>query len=112
MRKLLLAIALIGILTLQATADSKEVGKTVLKDVQPTGPTDKHQQYDLSITTNSGKEYTCRTKRDDKVKATDLVVGGDVSYEIKGDKGKIKTAANKKFECTIVRVANSSGAAK
>jgi hypothetical protein len=32
-------------------------------------------------------------------------VGSDVTYEINGNKGKVKSAAGKKAECTVVRVA-------
>jgi hypothetical protein len=33
-----------------------------------------------------------------------------VTYEVKGNKGKVKTAAGKELSCTIVRVANASAA--
>jgi hypothetical protein len=30
-------------------------------------------------------------------------VGGDVKYEVDGDKGKLKTTAGKEVKCTILR---------
>jgi hypothetical protein len=110
MRKLLIASLLI-IVTFPVAAAPKDKGKTTLKDVQPAGTTDKkhkHLQYDLSFsTTTTGKDYTCRTKENEKPKATDMVVGSDISYEVSGNKGKIKLADGKDLDCTIVRVANS-----
>jgi hypothetical protein len=38
------------------------------------------------------------------VKATDFVVGGDVKYEVDGDKGQLKTTSGKQVKCTVVRV--------
>ena len=91
-----------------AAAGSKVEGTTTLKDFQPAGTTDKkthkHQQYDLSFTA-SGKQYTCRTIEKESLKATDFVVGSDVTYEISGTKGKVRSATGKKAECSIVRVA-------
>ena len=49
------------VLTVNATAASKDSGKTTLKDLQPVGVTDekhKNQQYDLLFLTTSGKDYT------------------------------------------------------
>ena len=112
MRKLIL-ISLLMILTLPVAAGTKDSGKTTLKDVQPAGTTDKkhkHLQYDLSLSTTSGKDYTCRTKENEKPKATDMVVGSDISYEVNGNKGKIKFANGKDLDCTIVRVANTPAA--
>jgi hypothetical protein len=114
MRQWILFI-LIMMFALSAAAAKKEKGKVTLKDVQPAGVTDKkhkHQQYDLFFTSTSGQEYTCRTSDKASVKATELVVGGSVSYEVDGNKGKIKTEAGKKVDCTIVRVANASSAPK
>jgi len=108
-------LSVIVIITLSAAAATKEKGKVVLKDVQPAGVTDKkhkHQQYDLSFTSTSGKDYTCRTSEKASVKATDLVVGSSVSYEVDGNKGKLKTEAGKQVNCTIVRVADASSAPK
>jgi hypothetical protein len=112
MRKLML-VSLLLILTLPAAAATKDTGKTTLKDVQPATASDKKQKklrYDLSLSTPSGKDYTCRSKSD-SLKATDMVVGSEISYEIKGDKGKIKLSGGKNVDCTIVRVANSPVAA-
>lgn len=113
MRKLII-VSLIIIVTLPVAAAPKDKGKTTLKDVQPAGTTDKkhkHLQYDLSFSTaTTGKDYTCRTKENEKPKATDMVVGSDISYEVGGNKGKIKLADGKDLDCTIVRVANSPAA--
>jgi len=97
-------------LTVSAVAGSKDTGKTTLKDIQPAGTTDKkhkNQQYDLSFVTQSGKNYTCRTPEKTKMKATDFVVGSDLSYEVSGNKGKVKTSNGKQVNCTVVRVANA-----
>jgi hypothetical protein len=115
MRKWSLFI-LIMTFALSAAAAKKEKGKVALKDVQPAGVTDKkhkhQQQYDLFFTSTSGQDYTCRTSDKASVKATEVVVGGSISYEVDGNKGKIKTEAGKKVDCTIVRVANASSAPK
>src|SRR5262252_6749888 len=90
-----------------ASADKKEAGSTTLKDLQPAGTTDtkdkKKQQYDF-IFEASGNHYTCRTSPKTSVKAIDFVVGSGIKYELDGDKAKLKTAAGKKVECTVVRV--------
>ena len=102
-------------LTVSAVAGSKDTGKTTLKDFQPAGTTDKkhkNQQYDLSFVTQSGKNYTCRTPEKTKMKATDFVVGSDLSYEVSGNKGKVKTSSGKQVDCTIVRVANAQSDTK
>ena len=102
------------VIALSMTAATKDTGSTVLKDVQPAGTTEKkhkHQQFDMSFTSSTGKEYTCRTEEKLKVKATDLPVGGNITFEVNGNKGKVKTSAGKGYSCTIVRVANASGAA-
>ena len=107
--------ALILLFALQAASANKETGTTVLKDVQPAGTTDKkhkHQQYDLSLSTTSGTDYTCRTNEKDQVKATDFVVGSSVTYEFKDNKGKLKSSVGKKVDCTVVRVANASASSK
>jgi hypothetical protein len=102
-----LTIALAG----SAAAATKDAGSTTLKDVQPAGTTDKkthkHQQFDLMFTSAMGKDYTCRTNEKDKVKATDLPVGSSATYEVKGTKGKVTTAAGKSFNCTVMRVADA-----
>jgi hypothetical protein len=84
-------------------------GSTTLKASQPTGTIDKehkHQAYDLNFHA-SGKQYTCRTNPNKSMKATDFVVGSDVSYEIDGIKAKIKTPQGKQAQCKIVRVEDS-----
>ncbi len=113
MRKLIL-VALLTMVALNAIAATKDTGTTALKDVQPAGTADKKhkQQYDLSFASTSGKDYTCRTSEKTSVKATDFVVGNNVTYEVNGNKGKVKTDAGKQLSCTIVRVANVSPATK
>lgn len=108
MRKIFLVFVALMI-AVSASAASKETGSTTLKDVQPAGQkAKKHkQQYDLSFIGSTGTDYTCRTSEKDDVKATDLVVGSGATYEVKGDKGKLKTAAGKSYKCTIVRVAKN-----
>jgi hypothetical protein len=103
-----IAVPLLTILSvLTASAAKKEAGSTTLKDLQPAGTTDtkdkKKQQYDF-VFEASGNHYTCRTSPKTSVKAIDFVVGGDLKYELDGDKGKLKTTAGKKVECTVVRV--------
>jgi len=112
MRKLII-VSLLIIASLPVAAGNKDSGKTTLKDVQPAGTTDKkhkHLQYDLSLTASSGKDYTCRTKENEKPKATEMPVGSDISYEINGNKGKIKLANGKDLDCTVVRVADTPAA--
>ncbi len=102
------AIALFVVIAIGAAAGSKIEGIATLKDFQPVGMTDKshkHQQYDLSFAA-SGRQYTCRTKEKESLKATDFVVGSEVKYEIGGTKGKVKSTSGKQTECTIVRVAD------
>ncbi|MBV8810244.1 MAG: hypothetical protein JO033_16360 [Acidobacteriaceae bacterium] len=104
----LIALTMLTMVALNAVAGAKDSGTTTLKDVQPVGVTDKkhkHQQYDLSFISSTGKDYTCRTGEKTSVKATDLVVGSNVNYQVDGNKGKMKTSAGKQFSCTIVRVA-------
>jgi len=107
MRKpIALLIVVLFVVTLAAAAD-KDSGTTTLKDVQPAGTTDKQhkkQQFDLSFTT-SKNEYTCRTNENQKVKATDFVVGSTVTYKVDGNKGEVKNASGKSAKCTLVRVA-------
>ena len=84
----------------------KEKGVTTLKDVQPAGTTDKknkNQQFDFSFDA-SGMSYVCRTSHDTKLKATDFVVGTNLTYEMDEHKGKLKSAAGKQVKCTVVRV--------
>jgi hypothetical protein len=54
----------------------------------------------------------CRTKENTKIKATDFVVGSDMTYEVNGNKGKVKVSNGKQVDCTIVRVANAQTATK
>ena len=89
-------------------AAQKETGTTKLVDVQPAGTTDKkhkHQQYDFTFDAQT-HEYTCRSKEGDKINATDFVVGSNVDYQVKGNKGKVKGSTGKEVSCTIVRVAD------
>jgi hypothetical protein len=108
MRKTLALIMIALFLTILAFAANKESGSTTLKDVQPAGTTDKKhkkQQFDLSFAT-SQNEYTCRTNENQKVQATDFVVGTTIAYKIDGNKGQVKnTASGKSAKCTLVRVA-------
>jgi hypothetical protein len=109
MRKIIALCTLLAFATALA-AGTKDSGATTLKDVQPFGTTDKqhkHQQYDLSFQGTSGRDYTCRTKSGDSIKATDIVVGSNITYEVNGDKGKVKITGGKQFSCTVVRVASS-----
>jgi hypothetical protein len=101
---------LLMVLTLTITMTAfaaKTSGTTTLKDVQPTGSTDKktkkHLQFDLFFDTQN-MQYTCRTPDNKSMNATDFVVGSELQYEINGDKGKLKTATGKQVGCTIVRV--------
>jgi hypothetical protein len=99
-----LAVMLSGL----AIAAEKDSGNSTLKDVQPAGTTDKNhkkQQYDLTFAT-SKHEYTCRSNENEKVQATNFVVGTGISYKIDGNKGQVKsTSSGKNVKCTIVRVA-------
>jgi hypothetical protein len=101
---LVIVLSLAGI----TMAANKESGSTTLKDAQPAGTTDKKhkkQQYDLSFATSTN-DYTCRTNENEKVNATDWVVGSNVSYKVNGNKGEIKSVASgKSVKCMIVRVA-------
>lgn len=106
-------VTLLATLTVNALAASKDAGTTVLKDVQPAGtPGDKKhkQQFDFFFASASGKDYTCRTGEKKDVKVHEFVVGSNVTYEVKGNKGKVKTAEGKQVSCTIVRVANAGAA--
>jgi len=107
MRKLLLAAVVIGISGLAGAAD-KQSGNTTLKNVEPAGTTDKKhkkQQYDLTFDT-SKNEFTCRTNENQKLEATQFVVGSPITYSVNGNKGEVKsTQSGKKVKCTIVRVA-------
>jgi hypothetical protein len=107
----LIALAVLAMGALSAVAGTKDSGTTTLRDVQPAGTTDKkhkRQQFDMSFVSSTGKDYTCRTSAKAKVKATDLVVGSNVNYQVSGNKGKVKTSAGKELSCTVVRVANAT----
>jgi hypothetical protein len=108
-------LALALVLTVNATAASRDSGQTTLKDLQPVGVTDKkhkNQQYDLLFVNTSGKDYTCRTGKKTKLKVTDFVVGSDLAYVVNGNKAKLKSSSGKQVDCTIVRVANAAAAMK
>ncbi len=110
MRKAISVSFLTMTMAITAAAGSKIEGTTTLKDFQPAGMTDKeqkNQQYDLSFVA-LGKQYTCRTIEKKSLKASDFVVGSDLTYEIGGNKGKLKNATGKKVECTVMRVAEMS----
>ena len=110
----LVTFALTLTLAVNANAGKKDSGKTTLKDLQPAGTTDKdnkNQQFDFSFTA-SGKDYTCRTGQKTKLKATDFVVGSEVTYELDENKGKLKNSNGKKVECSVVRVAHAEPATK
>jgi hypothetical protein len=97
-----------------AFAAQKETGTTKLVNVDPAGTTDKkhkHQQYDFTFDAQT-HEYTCRSKEGDKINATDFVVGSNVDYQVKGNKGKVKGSTGKEVSCTIVRVAELPAASK
>jgi hypothetical protein len=110
MRKLTVVALLAGAMATPALAAQKVTGDTILKDLQPAGVADKHakhskhQVFDLTFDA-TGNEYICRTNADKSVNVTNFVVGSSVNYEIDGKKVKIKTPADKKVSCTIVRVA-------
>jgi hypothetical protein len=110
MRKRNLLTVLMLAITMTAMA-AKIAGTTTLKDLQPTGQTDKkthkHQQFDLFFDAQ-GMRYTCRTNYNKSTNATDFVVGGELRYEVSGDKGKLKTANGKQTECKIVRVESTN----
>ena len=108
MRKLFSLVILVAVLVSVGAAANKESGKSTLKDVQPAGTTDKRhkkQQYDLTFA-GSKNEYTCRTNENEKIAATNFVVGTGITYKIDGNKGDVKsTQSGKNVKCTLVRVA-------
>jgi len=108
MRRLsvLLLVVLVGPLLLSA---AKQKGTATLKDFQPAGTTDKKdktQKFDVTFDT-AGNEYTCRTK--DKVKASEFVVGNDVTFQVDNDKVELKNSSGKQLKCTVVRVEKLKG---
>src|SRR5450631_1204373 len=108
MRKILALFGIVLFSAALAQAANKESGSTSLTNVQPAGTTDKQhkkQQFDLTFST-SQNEYTCRTNENQKVQATQFVVGTTVNYKIDGNKGDVKsTSSGKSAKCTLVRVA-------
>jgi hypothetical protein len=108
MRKTLALLGIVLFMASLAVAANMESGSTTLKDVQPAGTTDKKhkkQQFDLSFAT-SRNDYTCRTNENQKVQATQFVVGTTVNYKLDGNKGQVKsTSSGKNAKCTLVRVA-------
>jgi len=108
MRKICLAVILLVLLVSVGVAGTKESGSTTLKDVQPAGTTDKQhkkQQYDLTFA-GSKNEYTCRTNENQKMQATQFVVGSPIAFSVNGNKGDVKsTQSGKSVKCTLVRVA-------
>lgn len=106
-----IAVPLLMMALVTASAAKKATGATNLKDLQPAGTTDtkdkKNQQYDFVFEV-SGNRYTCRTSPKTSLKATDFVVGSDVKYEMNEDKAKLKTGAGKEAKCTVVRVEKAS----
>jgi len=108
-------VCLLAMLALPGAAATKDTGTTTVKDVQPVGTTDKKRknlQYDVDFVGSTGMEYTCRTPEKEKMKATDLPVGSQVTYEVKGDKAKLKASSGKETKCTVVRVAHPTSAPK
>ena len=101
--------------TVGASAGDKLKGTGTLKDLQPTGGTDKkthkNQQYDFTFDAAT-HEYTCRTQEKTKLNATDYVVGANITYQIDSNKAKLKSASGKETKCTVVRVADVSAASK
>jgi hypothetical protein len=105
MRYVYCAVLLVVLYVPFAMAE-KEKGITALKDVQPAGTTDeknKNQQFDFSFDV-SGMSYVCRTSHKTKLKATDFVVGTNLTYELDEHEGKLKNASGKQVKCTVVRV--------
>jgi hypothetical protein len=103
-------VAILIFATTFPASASKFKGTSLLKDSQPIGSIDKdhkHQTYDLTFQA-SGREYTCRTNPNDSMNATDFIIGHEMHYEINGKKVKIKTTENKKVECKVVRVADTT----
>ena len=106
-----IAVLFLTMSLVTASAAKKIKGTTSLKDLQPAGTTDtkdkKNQQYDFTFEA-SGNRYTCRTGPKTSLKATDFVVGSNLTYELDEDKGKLKSTAGKEVKCTVVRVESAS----
>ncbi|HTV03731.1 MAG TPA: hypothetical protein VME86_00075 [Acidobacteriaceae bacterium] len=107
MLKFCVIAAVMVAMAMPAFAAKKIQGTTKLKDSEPVGMPNKKQKqrqaYDLTFDA-AGNAYTCRTDASKSMNATDFVVGSMVTYEIDGQKAKIRTAAGKKVQCSIVRV--------
>jgi hypothetical protein len=106
MHKRTLALLLVFVSALPATAGGKQKGTAKLDDLQTAGTTDKNnknQIYDFLFDTG-GNRYTCRTSHKTELKATDFVVGNDIRFEIDGDKVKLKSMTGKETKCKVVRV--------
>ena len=98
--------ALLFVVCVPFAMAKKEKGTTSLKDVQPAGTTDKNnknQQFDFSFDA-SGMTYVCRTSHKTQVKATDFIVGTNLTYELDEHEGKLKNTSGKQVKCTVVRV--------
>lgn len=105
MRGLYCAVLLLAVSVPFAMA-KKDKGTTTLEDLQPTGTIDKeheNQQFDITFDV-AGMRYVCRTSHKDEVKATNFVVGTNLTYELDEDDAKLKNASGKEVKCTIVRV--------
>jgi hypothetical protein len=105
MRYLCCALFLFVVCVPSAMA-KKDKGTTTLKDVQPAGTTSKeneNQQFDFFFDA-SGMSYVCRTSHKSEVKATDFVVGTNVTYELDEHEGKLKNSSGEQVKCTVVRV--------
>jgi len=112
MRSLYFAVLFFAVCVPFAMA-KKDKGATPLKDLQPAGTTDKEndkQQFDFFFDA-SGMSYVCRTSHKDEVKATDFVVGTNLTYELDEHEAKLKSSSGKKVKCTIVRVEKQSSPA-
>src|ERR1700746_533938 len=84
----------------------QEKGTNTPKNAQPAGTTEKknkNQRFDFSFDA-SGMSYVCRTSHKTKVKATDFVVGTNLTYELDEHEGKLKNTSGKQVKCTVVRV--------
>jgi hypothetical protein len=104
MRKSCAAVVVILAMAVPVFA-AKIEGTGTLKDSRPAGTPEKkkHQVYDLSFDAPP-HSYTCRTDRNKSMNPTDFVVGDLISYEIDGQKVKIKAPAGKQVDCKVVRV--------
>jgi len=105
MRYLYCAVFLCVVCAPFATA-KKDKGATTLKDVQPAGTTDKknkNQKCECFFDA-SGMSDVCRTSHKTEVKATDFVVGTNLTYELDEHKGKLKNTSGKQVKCNVVRV--------